>query len=166
MIYNFSEFISESRIYKQTTKLYIADSSIKNAGKGLFSKVNFKKGEEIAYFTGQLLTDKQCEKLVANSDLERCSYFIDLKACAKNILNREVKIQKPILDVYNSQCMAKWANDAEGYYKTGKKNNTKIGITNDLSRCFIFATKDIKPDEEIFLSYGKEYWKAYAENLN
>lgn len=165
-IVSFKDFIFEAKeIHKETKNLYVAQSSISGAGKGLFTKVSFKKGEVISYFVGKLLTEKECEDLANNSDLDRGSYFIDLKAIYKKIWNRKKRFDKPVLDVYDSTCMAKFANDAEGLFKTNRKNNSEISITEDGKRCFMRTTKDITAGSEIFLSYGDQYWEAYAEHI-
>ena len=89
-------------------KLEVKKSKIKGAGKGLFTKVHIKKGELINQFTGELVKDEEL-----NSD-EKFLYLIEWD-------------EKHFLNVENSNCLAKYANDAEGMKKIkGFSNNSEI----------------------------------------
>lgn len=63
-----------------------------------------------------------------------------------------------ILDCQNSNCFAKFANDAFGFYKSNFKNNCKITLNDNGNVCLV-ATRNIKDCEEVFCNYGKSYWK-------
>lgn len=157
----FNHFVFESlrkARYKETSTLYLSDSTISGAGKGLFAKKEFKKGDIIDYFEGELLTYEEADFLEKTNSIERGAYLIDREATYEAIWDKKIKLDKPCLDVYNSECMAKWANDAEGFTSTGKKNNASLSITKLSKRCFIYALKKIRKDEEIFISYGDDYW--------
>lgn len=123
-------------------------SKIKDAGFGVFAKTNIKKGDLISEFTG---------KLVRNDDYDYWSkkeQFLYLIYWDENHK----------LDVENSDCFAKYANDACGINKIkGLKNNSKIAWHDD--RLFLKAIKDIEKGEEIYVSYGKEYWNEYLQGL-
>ena len=90
--------------------LYIQDSQIPNAGKGLFTAIDIYPNEIISLFKGEILTDKDAQKRVFEGK-ER--YFI-------NMLDRS------ILDSMHVDCFAKYANDAEAFSKLEFKNNSKI----------------------------------------
>jgi len=116
-------------------------SKIKGAGKGIFAKSKIKKGELISQFTGELIENEKVEELNNNNELLYLIYWDE----------------KYTLNVENSNCLAKYANDAEGVKKIkGVKNNSKISWHNN--KLFLEATKEIKTGEEIYVSYGKEYW--------
>jgi len=138
---NINNFILE-RI--ETKSLYVDKSTIPNAGQGLFAKRDFKKGEMICNFRGDLIDNEELAKRDVGG--ERSHYFIEIRPDLT-------------LDVYNSNCMARYANDAEGNEKIGKSNNSEINLNRKDSGAFIVATRDIKAGEEIFLSYGEQYWK-------
>jgi len=123
----------------QKDDLYIAQSTLPNAGKGLFTKKVIKKGELICYFSGELIDEREAER---RDNGIRGHYFVQL-ASGK------------ILDTYNSKSFAKWINDA----RDKKKNNSKIYSTMGGNRAYISATKTIKPGE-IFVDYGRQYWAA------
>jgi hypothetical protein len=125
--------------------LYIQDSQIANAGKGLFTAINIYPNEIISIFKGEILTEKKAQKRVSEGN-DR--YFINM-------------LDGSILDSMNIDCFAKYANDAEAFSKLEFKNNSKIALDDDDNVCII-ATKKIKSGQEIFCSYGSKYWKKHG----
>jgi uncharacterized protein len=126
--------------------LYTNLSQIENAGKGLYTAITIYKDEIIAVYKGEILSDKEAaEKAKKGKDI----YFI-------NLLNGS------IMDSMHSKCFAKYANDASGFSKSDFKNNAKIALDENGNVCLI-ATKNIKPQSEIFCSYGKRYWKKHSK---
>lgn len=125
--------------------LYISPSQIPDAGNGLFTAIAIYKGEEISMFKGEILTIAQAAER-ANEGKDK--YFIML-------------LNGTIMDCMETECFAKYANDAKGLTHTGFKNNTKITLDDDNNVC-LSATRNIKAGEEIFCSYGKRYWKKHG----
>ena len=66
-----------------------------------------------------------------------------------------------ILDCRNTDCFAKYANDATGFSKSAFKNNAKITLDENHNVCLI-AIRKLKSGEEIFCDYGKKYWKKHG----
>lgn len=124
--------------------LYIQDSQIPNAGKGLFTAIDIYPNEIISIFKGEILTDSEAQKRVSEGN-DR--YFINM-------------LDGSILDSMNVDCFAKYANDAEAFSKLEFKNNSKITLDDDDNVCIV-ATKKIKSQQEIFCSYGVKYWKKH-----
>ena len=124
--------------------LYIQDSQIPNAGKGLFTAIDIYPNEIISLFKGEILTDEEAQKRVSEGN-DR--YFINM-------------LDGSILDSMNVDCFAKYANDAEAFSKLEFKNNSKITLDDDDNVCIV-ATKKIKSQQEIFCSYGARYWKKH-----
>ena len=124
--------------------LYIQDSQIPNAGKGLFTAIDIYPNEIISLFKGEILTDEEAQKRVSE---ENDRYFINM-------------LDGSILDSMNVDCFAKYANDAEAFSKLEFKNNSKITLDDDDNVCIV-ATKKIKSGQEIFCSYGVKYWKKH-----
>lgn len=124
--------------------LYIQDSQIPNAGKGLFTAIDIYPNEIISLFKGEILTDEEAQKRVSE---ENDRYFINM-------------LDGSILDSMNVDCFAKYANDAEAFSKSTFKNNSKITLDDDDNVCIV-ATKKIKSQQEIFCSYGVKYWKKH-----
>jgi uncharacterized protein len=55
--------------------LYIQDSQITNAGKGLFTAIDIYKDEIISFFKGEILTEIEAEKRVK---LGNDKYFMNM----------------------------------------------------------------------------------------
>jgi len=129
--------------------LYTSESTLKGAGKGLFTDSEIKRGERIIEYTGDVITWKQCER--RNSEIKEgvgaYYFYISAKKCvdAQNHLDS----------------LARYCNDANGFTKIkGLKNNARFEIIK--GRVFIIASRNFKPDNEIFVAYGPEYWQALA----
>ncbi len=122
--------------------LYIETSQLLNSGNGLFTAIAIYKDEIISVFKGEVLSDIEAEIRAKNHANQ---YFM-------NLLNGS------ILDCRNTDCFAKYANDARGFSKSKFKNNTKITLDENENVCLI-AIRKIKSGEEIFCDYGKRYWK-------
>jgi SET domain-containing protein len=124
--------------------LYINESQIEGAGKGLFTAIKIFKDEIISIFKGEVLTAAEIKKRIKkNAD----AYFINM-------------VDGRIMDSMNTKCFAKYANDAQGISKSMFKNNAVITLDENDNVCIV-ATKNIKAGEEIFCSYGKQYWEKY-----
>ena len=125
--------------------LYKAISQLPNSGNGLFTAINIYKDETISIFRGKILTDLQAKKSVLNG---KDQYFINM-------------LDGTIMDSINTPCFAKYANDVNGSFESEFKNNAKIGLDEDNNVCVI-AIRKIVSGEEIFCSYGKNYWKKHG----
>jgi len=144
LIKNILNEVKKERLQEssESKNLKVDVSTIPNSGKGLFAKKDFKKGEYICKFTGDYIDSKELERRDVGG--ARSAYFIYID-------------DDTTLDVYDSKCLAKYANDAEGFRKIrGKKNNS--ALAQDGKNIYIQATKDIDAGDEIFVGYGKDYW--------
>lgn len=65
------------------------------------------------------------------------------------------------MDSLNTKCFAKYANDAKGLTNSNFTNNAKITLDDNEKVC-LEATRDINAEEELFCSYGKEYWEKHG----
>ena len=122
--------------------LYVTTSQLPNSGNGLFTAIAIYKDEIISEFKGEVLSDEEAEIRIKNGTDQ---YFM-------NLLNGS------ILDCRNTDCFAKYANDANGFSKSAFKNNAKITLDENQNVCLI-AIRKLKAGEEIFCDYGKKYWK-------
>ncbi len=129
-------------------QLYIRKSTLPGAGKGLFTKKKIKKGTRIVEYKGEILTWKEVKKLA--DDRNGYVFYISSKRC---------------IDAWNyKKALGRYANDAKGLGRIkGVKTNSEYVV--DGNKCFIEAIKDIPAKSEIFVEYGKDYWKVVKENL-
>ena len=125
--------------------LYVTTSQLPNSGKGLFTAIAIYKDEIISEFKGEVLSNEEAEIRMKNGTDD---YFM-------NLLNGS------ILDCQNTDCFAKYANDANGFSKSAFKNNAKITLDENQNVCLI-AIRKLKSGEEIFCDYGKKYWKKHG----
>ncbi len=125
--------------------LYVTTSQLPNSGNGLFTAIAIYKDEIISEFKGEVLSDEEAEIRIKNGTDQ---YFM-------NLLNGS------ILDCRNTDCFAKYANDANGFSKSAFKNNAKITLDENQNVCLI-AIRKLKAGEEIFCDYGKKYWKKHG----
>ena len=128
--------------------LYIETSQIPNSGNGLFTAIDIYKDEMIAVFTGDFLNEFQALEC---SEKANDRYFIMMP-------------DGLTLDSMNSDCFAKYANDASVNSETTLKNNAKIAFDDD-GQVGLIASRKIKSGEEIFCSYGKAYWNKWLKFL-
>ena len=127
-------------------QLIVKRSTLPDAGNGLFTKTFIGKGSFIIEHKGRITTWKD---VMAGKSFNGYVYYInrnhvvDAKSC--------------------KECIARYANDANGIVKLkGLSNNCSYSVVND--KVFIKAIKNIQPSEELFVSYGKEYWVVVRYN--
>ena len=129
---------------EESDYLYIQTSQLPNSGNGLFTAIDIYKDEIISIFKGEILSDIEADSRAKNNANQ---YFMNLH-------------NGSILDCKNTDCFAKYANDASGFIKSDYKNNAKITLDENNNVCLV-AIKKIKSEEEIFCDYGKRYWKEH-----
>ena len=118
----------------------IKDSTIPGAGKGLFARWDFGKGDAIVRYTGDIVQTADGEE---ESGWRGSSY---------------------VLEVTNSWAIdAARANTADGRMindtvTTKMRPNVKFAFDARRKVVTIRALRAIKAGEELFISYGREYW--------
>lgn len=130
--------------------LYIDNSILKGAGKGLFTDSLIKRGERVVEYTGDIITWKECERRNSNMKDGVGAYYFYIS-------------DKKCIDAQNHlDSLARYCNDANGFTKIpGLKNNARFEIIR--GRVYIIASRNLKPNDEIFVAYGREYWDALIE---
>jgi len=125
--------------------LQVKRSKIPGAGKGLFTKQFIEKGTRIVEYKGRITTWKN---VLGSKHFNGYVYFIN---------------RNHVIDAMRRKtAIARYANDAKGHSKKqGVSNNSEFVVES--KRVFIYAKRDILKGEEIFVSYGSEYWKEVAK---
>jgi hypothetical protein len=128
--------------------LYVKKSTLPNSGKGLFTKIDIKKGTRIVEYKGK----RTIWSKVKDDDGKNGYIFYITRNC--------------VIDAWPTpQHLGRYANDARGYTRVhGINNNSEYVV--DQKRCFIEAVRNIPAKTEIFVGYGAEYWKTMRENWN
>ncbi len=120
--------------------LRIKKSTLPNAGKGLFTRVDISKGARIVEYKGRLQPWREVKEQDGIN-----GYLM--------YINRNVVINA----LPSIKTFGRYANDARGLVRlNGVRNNAEY--VSEGNRCFIEATRNIKAGEEILVSYGMEYW--------
>ena len=131
---------TEKERHVEDNVIEIRPSNIPNAGNGVFAKQDIKSGDMLGYYRGEALTDDQFNKRF--KDKEYGAYVLTVKNGTINV-------------------------DAE---KRGhnwvSRVNTPRGTTmktniwwDDNGR--VFAKRNIKAGEELFVSYGAAYLRGF-----
>lgn len=118
-------------------RLEIRDSNIPEAGKGLFTLTDFKKGTVLGHYTGKLLNKQEFEAL-PNTDYTweiNRNLFVDAKNATTNFL-RYVNGSKTKKQRKSINCVAEIFNDKMWY----------------------IIDKDVPANSEIIISYGDIYF--------
>ena len=137
----------ETRMALLRKQLYIKKSTLPDAGMGLYTKKAIPKGTRIIEYTGKRSTWKE----VKDDDGKNGYIFY---------INRNHVIDaRPTKKAY-----ARYANDARGLVRIKGIVNNSDYIVDGL-KAYIESKKDIPAGGEIFVDYGKDYWKVIRENM-
>ncbi len=126
--------------------LTIKRSSLKNAGKGLFTTKDIRKGTRIVEYKGKIRSWKEIKD---EPSFNGYVFYINR--------NHVIDAKRTLLG------KARYANDAKGLNRvTGMRNNCKY--EQDGKQVYITAIRKVPAGSEIFVGYGKEYWDVIKEN--
>lgn len=117
--------------------VYVGISTLgKEVGLGLFAAHKFLKDEIICYYTGNVLSGREASDLKDRACLMRLAKGISIDA-------------GPFPEI-----AAKYINDN----KNVSQINARFKKEPELYRASVIATTSIEKGDEIFVSYGKQYW--------
>ena len=129
--------------------LHVMKSTLQDAGKGLFTDSDIEKGKIVCEYEGEKITWKEAER---RNDLDKGGYvyYINEKNC---------------VDAWDyTKTFGRYANDAAGVSRIrGIRNNSTYDVVR--GRVYIRATRNIRAGEEIFVSYGRQYWNIVRGEL-
>ena len=126
--------------------LFVQDSTIPGAGKGLFTKIDIAKGTRIIEYKGRRTIWKEVKHQSDN-------YYI-------YTINRN-----HVIDAQKTMsALGRYANDAMGLTRVKGLSNNCVYV-NEGIRAFIECTKNIPAGGEILVNYTKPYWDVMKENL-
>lgn len=127
-------------------QLFIGESKIPGAGKGLFTKEFIAKGTRILEYKGRITTWKE---VLQGEHFNAYVYYLT---------------RNHVIDAMpHKKSLGRYANDANGLTRIkGLKNNCRYVVED--KRVFIEAVRGIPAFDEILVAYGKEYWDVIREN--
>jgi SET domain-containing protein len=132
-----------SKHTKKVLGLSVRKSTVPKAGKGLFAERDFKKGEQIAKYAGEILTTAEYDERYGDDAMG--AYGVQLDD------NRVIDARKTTAGV------ARYACD---YHGSKKKPNAEYVAEEEIDEVWVVAIKKIKKGEEILTDYGEEMHRA------
>lgn len=127
--------------FEDDPRVCLKESSIENAGLGLFARRNLREGEMFVYW-GKILNRAEGKK-------------ID-KSLSDYVYQTEDGIYIDAKKSHN--CPARWLNDGG---ISGHVDNCEFLEGVHPKFPVIVTTRDVLRGEELFVSYGKSYWADY-----
>tara|TARA_Y100000389_G_C17385056_1_gene476551 strand:+ start:320 stop:748 length:429 start_codon:yes stop_codon:yes gene_type:complete len=121
-------------LYNSSFDLCIKPSSIKHGGLGVFINENISGFVHLGNYTGEVKHDSIMPSLYG-------SYALDLKS--ENYIDAS-DYPRSVLAMINDARFSEY------------ENNCEFIIFSD--RAEVWSTKEISIGEELFVSYGKDYW--------
>lgn len=123
--------------------LYITHSQLSDAGLGVYTEDYIPEDTIIGEYTGEL---------VKSYNLETNDYFYELVEADEADGVMGVGIDSSKLP----RCYMAMINDAQ-FSKTYSNNCVFEGDIEE-GKVYVVSTRDIEPEEELFVSYGEGYW--------
>jgi hypothetical protein len=123
--------------------LYITHSQLPDSGLGVYTDDFIPENTIIGEYKG---------KLVKSHNLETNDYFYELVEANEGSGVMGVGIDASQLP----RCYMAMINDAQ-FSKT-YSNNCIFEADAEEEKVYVVATRDIEPEEELFVSYGEGYW--------
>jgi SET domain-containing protein len=132
--------------------LQVKTSTIPESGLGLFARKEFQKNELIAPYNGQLLTKHELDARYGSEDKagDFAPYAVQMS-------------RDKYMDCACERGIGSYANA-----HNSRNNNSRYAIQNTNNTVVLRATKKIREGQEIFVSYGRNYFKpnnAHFHNL-
>lgn len=127
-------------------QLRVKRSQLPNAGKGLYTTKAIPKGTRIVEYKGRRTKWKD----VQDEDGRNGYIFY---------INRNHVIDALPM----KKALARYANDARGLVRIKGLTNNSDYVVDGL-KAYIESRREIPAGAEIFVDYGKDYWKVIREN--
>lgn len=165
-----------------STDVIVGHSTIPGAGLGLFAAKDIKSGSIVAHYDGVWIGSRSLPLRSACAKYRHPTKLTDYQylSCASSKWQLTLDAHPDILRRYKIRSVAHMANDAIDLCATGFSNNCYLtdccggnGVIADKMtvrqlcrsmRVHIIAERDICCGEEIFVSYGLEYWVGRSED--
>jgi uncharacterized protein len=126
--------------------LVIKRSTLKGAGKGLFTTKDIPRGTKIVEYKGKITRWKEVDD---RDGLNAYIYYVS---------------REHVIDASTTkEALARYANDAKGLLRIDGITNNCTYIIEGL-KVYIKAMRYIPAGSELLVGYGKEYWDIIKEN--
>jgi hypothetical protein len=138
--------------------VYIANSSVEGAGRGVFAKKTFQRGDFITYYDAVKYYPTKAEenKITFHYDPSGSYDLIDSDGALYVGVVRQSKRYGD--QKLKDRGVGQLINDSIAPCVTGKICNTKFYTSKD-GRMYIKAISEIAENDELFVDYDYEYWR-------
>ena len=143
----------------------IKESTIPNAGRGVFAKVHIKKNSIACEYRGKIykaddLTDDFArenwdKRINLDGDMAIFGYPDNVGACVNDIIDFKKYSKEDLKEVIRSNQLLILPNF--------KYNCVFVQLGH---KVMLFASEDINPGDELFGAYGPTYWKSQMIKKN
>jgi hypothetical protein len=128
-------------------QLIVKRSTLRGAGKGLFTTRDIPRGTKIVEYKGRVTKWREVD---SQEGLNGYIYYVN---------------KNHVIDAGPAkEAVARYANDAKGIVRTEGVINNCTYIIEGL-KVYIKSMRHIPAGSELFVGYGKEYWDIIKENL-
>jgi len=152
-----NEIVNDDFIRKRSKKCNLQDpdksfylKEVGNMGLGLFAKHSIKEGKYVGEYTGELIDDMECAKRCLKYNVAGLSNYVYSTGTSMSIdagpMGNHIRF---INHSCNSNCEAE-----------------SLSMEDGMPKVMIKATKNIETDEQLFLNYGKGYFKRITCGCN
>ena len=148
----------KNKILFKTKKLYVMKSQLPEAGLGLYTYFQIKKGESLGGYKGKLLTLEECKQekylplwghMLDLSNIEKIYPYVAIHP-SKNMVLRYINHAPDTVD--GKKVKGKWAV------------NVFFSEIEEFPYIEIVAKRDIDANSEIFLNYGPGFSNLFLKN--
>lgn len=136
--------------------VFVADSKLLHAGRGLFADKAFYKNDLITEYGGEVIDADEAKRRRAKGVASHIRSLVPMHVC---IDGRHVSAAR------QGEGGASFINDSLGKHAYNCKfvvKQTREGVVRTglsvLDRCFVVALCDIRKGDELYVSYGNDYW--------
>ena len=140
-------------LYSVGHGLTVSESTIAGAGNGLFVEKPFDKGEFITWYDGPVINVNSEERERLTKNYEDWSHLAGID---RHSVIQSPKQPKPGMGGGG------FINDGNNIFTTP---NVKFVPISDRQCIYIKSLRPIKKGEELFVSYGNDYWKRFHDQF-
>lgn len=150
------------------THLEVKLSTIPGAGNGVFTLRDIKNGEPVCYYAGhdepmgKNSTDPYAIHHQFNGTIRVGYRFAEGTHGVGQLMNDAASLDFTVLPLNeNGLFSIKSMKNLENAYNKHSDENMNVGYTKDGEEYVIYSRREIKAGEELFISYGSEYWVTH-----
>jgi uncharacterized protein len=139
--------------------LEVKESTIPNAGNGLFATKNYPKLSLITEYEGRTIFKKEADELRSKGKHRYIRVVVNLFQYIDGVKDPEEARTKRLGG-------GSFCNDgAQSKMHVNAKFVNIVDSKTTQVRCFIQALEDIKENDEVIVSYGNNYWKVMEKDI-